>query len=225
MDILYRIMPNVMEIPGRVLESFGQTIYMTVVAALFAGIFGIFFGIILVITQKGGIYEAPRVYSILEKIINLFRSVPFIILLALLYPVTRFIVGTTIGTTAAIVPLIVGTVPFYSKQVEVALLEVDPGIVEAAQSMGASPIEIIFNVYLREGMPALIRVSSVTLINLISLTAMAGAIGGGGLGDLAITRGYNRFQDDVIWVSTILIMIIVFISQAFGNWLVKRTKH
>jgi len=225
MDILNNLMPNVIEIWDRVLIAFWETIYMTLITALFAGILGIFFGIVLVVTQKNGILENTRVYSIVEKVINLFRSIPFIILMTLLVPFTRLIVGTTIGTTAAIIPLIAGTVPFYSKQVENALLEVDDGIVEAAQSMGSTPTEIIFSVYLKEGFPSLIRVSAVTIINLIGLTAMAGAIGGGGLGDLAITRGYNRFQTDVTIVSTLLIMLIVFISQGIGNYLVKKTEH
>lgn len=218
-------MPNVIDIWDRVLETFWETIYMTVITAIFAGILGIFFGILLVVTRKNGIMENTNVYSVVEKLINLFRSIPFIILMTLLVPVTRLAVGTTIGTTAAIIPLIAGTVPFYSKQVENALLEVDPGIVEAAESMGSTPTEIIFSVYLKEGLPSLIRVSAVTIINLIGLTTMAGAIGGGGLGDLAITRGYNRFQTDVTIVSTLLIMLIVFVSQAIGNYLVKKTEH
>ncbi|MFZ2774212.1 MAG: ABC transporter permease subunit, partial [Trichococcus flocculiformis] len=146
-------------------------------------------------------------------------------LMALIVPFTRLVVGTSIGTTASIVPLVVATVPFYARQIQNALVEVDAGVIEAAQSMGASPGEIIFRVYLKEGLPGIIRVSSVTIINLIGLTAMAGAIGGGGLGNLAITRGYNRFQNDVTLVATIIILIIVFISQAIGNALVKKVSH
>ncbi|MER2064659.1 MAG: ABC transporter permease subunit, partial [Alkalibacterium sp.] len=127
--------------------------------------------------------------------------------------------------TAAIVPLVVGTVPFYSRQVQNALLEVDSGVIEAAEAMGSSPLEIIFRVYLKEGLPSIVRVSSVTIINLIGLTAMAGAIGGGGLGNLAISRGYNRFQDDVTLVATGAILVIVFISQFIGNYFVRKTSH
>lgn len=220
-----RLFPYSSEIPHRFVETSIETLYMTLVTAIIAGFFGIIFGIILTVTYSGNILENSAVYGTLEKIINVFRSIPFIIMLALIYPVTRAIVGTTIGTTAAIVPLVVATVPFYAKQVESALLEVDSGIVEAAESMGSSPIEIIFSVYLKEGLPALLRVSSVTIINLISLTAMAGAVGGGGLGDLAITRGYNRFQHDVTFLSTIIIMVFVFISQAIGNYFVRKTDH
>ncbi|NLB98923.1 MAG: ABC transporter permease subunit, partial [Lactobacillales bacterium] len=138
---------------------------------------------------------------------------------------TRFIVGTSIGSTAAIVPLVISTTPFFARQIQNALLEVDPGVVEAAQAMGTSNLDIIFRVYLKEGLASIIRVSAVTIINVIGLTAMAGAVGGGGLGNLAISRGYNRFQDDVILVATGLILIIVFISQAIGNYLVKKVSH
>lgn len=220
-----QIAPNAWQIRDRVIESTWQTIYMTLIAAIIAGTVGIIIGVILVITNKGGVVQKPGFYARLEQSINTFRSVPFIILMALLAPITRILVGTTIGTTAAIVPLIVGIIPFYSRQVENALLEVDPGIVEAAESMGSSTLEIIFSVYLKEGLPSLVRVSAVSIINLIGLTTMAGVVGGGGLGDLAIARGYNRFQMDITIVSTLLIMIIVFITQWIGRILIRKTSH
>ncbi len=164
-------------------------------------------------------------YSVLEKIINVCRSIPFIIMLALIQPLTRILAGTTIGTTAALVPLVIGVIPFFARQIENALLEVDPGVIEAAEAMGTSPLGIIFRVYLIEGLPSIIRVSAVTIINLIGLTAMAGAIGAGGLGNLAITRGYNRFQTDVTFMATLIILIMVFISQAISNQLIKKTSH
>ncbi|MDB6352621.1 ABC transporter permease [Trichococcus sp. K1Tr] len=218
-------LPNVSEIWDEVLLSTWETLYMTLIAGLIAGGLGVILGVILLVTQDGGILANKHLYSILDKLVNIFRSLPFIILMALIVPFTRFVVGTSIGTTASIVPLVVATVPFYARQIQNALVEVDPGVIEAAQSMGASPWEIIFRVYLKEGLPGIIRVSSVTIINLIGLTAMAGAIGGGGLGNLAITRGYNRFQNDVTLVATIIILIIVFISQAIGNALVKKVSH
>ncbi|MPM14662.1 Methionine import system permease protein MetP [bioreactor metagenome] len=218
-------LPNVSEIWDEVLLSTWETLYMTLVAGLIAGALGVILGVILVVTQDGGILESKHLYNVLDKLVNIFRSLPFIILMALIVPFTRFVVGTSIGTTASIVPLVVATVPFYARQIQNALVEVDAGVIEAAQSMGASPWEIIFRVYLKEGLPGIIRVSSVTIINLIGLTAMAGAIGGGGLGNLAITRGYNRFQNDVTLVATIIILIIVFISQAIGNALVKKVSH
>ena len=218
-------LPNVSEIWDEVLQSTWETLYMTLVAGLIAGILGVILGVILVVTEDGGILESRHLYNVLDKLVNIFRSLPFIILMALIVPFTRLVVGTSIGTTASIVPLVVATVPFYARQIQNALVEVDAGVIEAAQSMGASPGEIIFRVYLKEGLPGIIRVSSVTIINLIGLTAMAGAIGGGGLGNLAITRGYNRFQNDVTLVATIIILIIVFISQAIGNALVKKVIH
>ena len=218
-------LPNVSEIWDEVLLSTWETLYMTLIAGLIAGGLGVILGVILLVTEDGGILENKHLYNVLDKLVNIFRSLPFIILMALIVPFTRFVVGTSIGTTASIVPLVVATVPFYARQIQNALVEVDPGVIEAAQSMGASPWEIIFRVYLKEGLPGIIRVSSVTIINLIGLTAMAGAIGGGGLGNLAITRGYNRFQNDVTLVATIIILIIVFISQAIGNALVKKVSH
>ncbi|AOF49659.1 MAG: ABC transporter permease [Tetragenococcus halophilus] len=223
--ILEEYLPNVMEIPDEFIEATQETIYMTVYTSLIAGVLGLFFGILLVVTRPGGILEQRVFFNILDQIVNIVRSIPFIILLALLVTVTRFIVGTSIGATAALVPLIVGVVPFYARQVEVALLEVDPGVVEAAEAMGTSPLGIIFRVYLLEGLPGIIRVSALSIINVISLTAMAGAVGAGGLGNLAVTRGYNRFQTDVTWVALIIILIVVFISQAISNWLIKKVSH
>ena len=216
---------NVIPLKDEIIESTLQTLYMVTVTGLIAGVFGLIFGVILVVTDRGGILERPHLYNVLDQIVNLFRSLPFIIMMALVVPLTRLIVNTSIGTTAAIVPLVIGTVPFFARQIQNALLEVDPGVIEAAESMGSSPLEIIFRVYLKEGLTAIIRVSSVTIINLIGLTAMAGAIGGGGLGNLAIARGYNRFQNDVTLVATVIILIIVFISQLIGNTLVKKTSH
>ena len=223
--ILEEYLPNVMEIPDEFIEATQETIYMTVYTSLIAGVLGLFFGILLVVTRPGGILEQRVFFNILDQIVNIVRSIPFIILLALLVTVTRFIVGTSIGATAALVPLIVGVVPFYTRQVDVAVLEVDPGVVEAAEAMGTSPIGIIFRVYLLEGLPGIIRVSALSIINVISLTAMAGAVGAGGLGNLAVTRGYNRFQTDVTWVALIIILIVVFISQAISNWLIKKVSH
>ena len=217
--------PNVYDIQEEIVNSIWKTLYMVSVTALIAGVLGILLGITLVVTEEDGILENRQVYNFLERAVNVFRSVPFIIMLALIAPITRLLVGTSIGTTAAIVPLVVGTVPFYSKQIQNALLEVDQGVIEAAEAMGSSPVEIIFRVYLKEGLPSIIRVSSVTIVNLIGLTTMAGAIGGGGLGNLAIARGYNRNQADVTLVSTAVILIIVFASQFIGNRLVKKTSH
>ena len=184
---------------------------MTFWTALIAGILGIILGIVLVVTRPGGILESRGLFELLDKIINIVRSIPFIILLALLGTTTRLIVGTTIGETAALVPLIAGIIPFFARQIEIALLEVDPGVIEAAEAMGTSPLGIIVRVYLPEGLAGIIRVSALTIINVIGLTAMAGAVGAGGLGNLAITRGYNRFQNDVTIMATLIILILVFL--------------
>ena len=224
-EFLTTYFENVIPLRDEIIESTLQTLYMVIITGLIAGILGLILGVILVVTDRGGILERPRLYNLLDQIVNLFRSLPFIIMMALVVPLTRLIAHTSIGTTAAIVPLVIGTVPFFARQIQNALLEVDPGFIEAAESMGSSPLEIIFRVYLKEGLTAIIRVSSVTIINLIGLTAMAGAIGGGGLGNLAIARGYNRFQGDVTLVATAIILIIVFISQFIGNALIKKTSH
>ncbi|AOA02897.1 MULTISPECIES: methionine ABC transporter permease [Carnobacterium] len=216
---------NVPPLRDEFIESTLQTLYMAGVTALIAGVLGIILGVILVVTDQGGILENKYLYSVLDKIINIFRSIPFIIMLAAIVPFTRWIAHTSIGTTAAIVPLVVGTTPFFARQIQNALVEVDAGIIEAAQSMGSSPLGIIFRVYLKEGLNGIIRASSLTIINLIGLTAMAGAVGGGGLGNLAISRGYNRFNDDVTFVATLIILAIVFITQAIGNYLIRKTSH
>ena len=203
----------------------GATVYMVVVTSIIAGILGMLGGLALTLTQEGGLWENQKVYWLLDKVVNIFRSIPFIILLALISPVTRAIVNTTIGNTAAIVPLVVGSAPFYARQIENALAEVDGGIIEAAKSMGDSPSNIVFGVYLKEGLPAILRASAMTIISLIGLTAMAGAVGAGGLGNLAITRGYNRYQNDIIIVSTVLILILVFITQGIFNLWIKKVQH
>lgn len=224
-QFLTRYFPNVIEIQDEVIESTFQTIYMVLVTAAVAGILGILLGVVLVVTSPNGILENKRIYNFLDQFVNIFRSLPFIIMMTLIVPFTRLLVGTSIGTSAAIVPLVVGTTPFFARQIQNALLEVDEGIIEAAQAMGSTPLEIIFRVYLKEGLIPIIRVSSLTIINLIGLTAMAGAIGGGGLGNLAIVRGYTRFQTDVTLVATILILLLVFISQGIGNYLIRKISH
>lgn len=221
----YETFPNVGAIPDEIWAATKQTIYMSFWTALVAGILGIFLGVLLVVTRPRGILAQPFVYQILDKAINVIRSVPFIILLALLAVTTRFLVGTTIGEKAALVPLIVGVIPFFARQIENALLEIDPGVIEAAQAMGTSPLGIIFRVYLKEGLPGIVRAGALTIINVIGLTAMAGAVGAGGLGNLAISRGYNRFQTDVTLVATLLILVLVFISQFVSNLIIKKISH
>ncbi len=225
MDWLARIFPNVVTMPEDFLIATGQTLYMVLVTAIISGILGLIIGITLVVTAPGKLLENHLVYNLLDKLVNLFRSIPFVILLAIISPLTRLIVGTSIGTTAAIVPLIIGVIPFYARQVQNVLLDVDGGIIEAAQSVGASPMSIILHVYLHESTAELIRASVVTLISVINLTAMAGAIGGGGLGNLAIIIGYDRFENDVIFVALLIILAMVFLIQLIGDKLAKAVDH
>lgn len=215
------IFPNVVAMKGEFVSAIWQTLYMTLVSAVIAGVLGLITGVALVVTQKGGLAENKVVYNILDKVVNLLRSIPFIILLAVIAPLTILIVGTSVGTTAAIVPLTVGIFPFYARQVQTALLTVDPGVIEAAEAMGSSPWEIIFRIYLREGRVEIIRTSTITLISLVGLTTMAGAIGSGGLGDIAISIGYARYENDITLAATLVILIIVFAIQLIGDFLVR----
>ena len=224
-DLLQKLLPNAVEKIPEIFKAAGETLIMIIVAGVISFIIGLFIGIILVVTGKGNILENKPVYYVLEKIINATRAIPFIILLAALIPVTRAIAGTAIGIKGALVPLVLGTIPFFSRQIEGALSEVDKGIIEAAEAMGSSPIEIIFKVYLRESIPNIVRATSITFISLIGLTAMAGSIGGGGLGDLAIRYGYQRYQVDMIFVTVIILLLFVNIIQGTGNIIIKKTTH
>lgn len=220
---LTSIFPNINDrVQQEIIKSTIETLTMTGITALFAGVLGIALGVCLVVTRGGGILENRVLYTVLDKVVNVFRSIPFLILSMLLIPFTRALVGTTIGIPGAVVPLVVATIPFFSRQVQLALLEVDPGVIEASVAMGLTPLQIIFRVYLKEGLPSLIRAASLTIISLIGLTTIAGAFGAGGLGNLAISRGYNRFQGDVMLVTVVIILIIVFISQAIGDYLEKK---
>jgi D-methionine transport system permease protein len=217
--------PNVAGKYPELLKCLRETLVMMAVSGGISFIIGLFFGVILTVTRGGDILENIPLWTALDKLINLFRSIPFIILLALLIPVTRAIVGTAIGVKGAIVPLIFGTAPFFSRQMESALAEIDRSAIEAAQSMGISPAGIIFRVYLKESAPGIIRGITITFISLTGLTAMAGAVGGGGLGDFAIRYGYQRYQTDVTIVTVIILVLIVTVIQALGNFLAKKAAH
>ncbi len=228
-SFLTQYMPNVVQLGWTGDTGWGtsivQTLYMTFWPAIFGGILGLIFGVILVITKPGGILANGFWFGLCDKVVSVFRAIPFIILLAFIAPFTQLLVGTQIGMTAALVPLSLGVFPFFARQVQVALESVDSGKVEAAQALGATNTDIIFDVYLREARSELVRVSTVTLISLIGLTAMAGAIGAGGLGNTAISYGYNRFNNDVTLVATILVLLLVLIIQLVGDWLAKRLNH
>ena len=224
-EILNRYLPNVMERLPAFGKAIGDTLIMVAWSGSIAFVLGLVLGVVLIVTRPGGILENKVLYQVLDKVINFFRSIPFIILLTWVIPLSRAIMGTAIDVPGAIVPLVLGTVPFFSRQVESALAETDKGLVEAALSMGSSPMEIIFRVYLREGVAALARATTITAISLVGLTAMAGAVGSGGLGDFAIRYGHDRGMTDVTWVTVIVVFILVSILQLFGNLVIKKNRH
>lgn len=206
-----------------ILTSTLETMYMVFFSTLFSLIIGFPVGILLVITKEGNIMERPKLNSFLEFTINTLRSFPFIILMICLFPLSRIIVGTTIGSTAAIVPLSISAAPFVARMIEGALNEIDKGLIEAASSMGASNKTIIFDVMIPETLPHIIHGITVTVISLIGFSAMAGSIGAGGLGDLAIRFGYQRFKTDIMLYSVVVIIVLVQILQSFGNYLAKKS--
>jgi len=199
-----------------------QTLYITFISTFLAYLLGVPLGIWVVVTAPNSIAPNRTVNEILGGIINIGRSIPFIILLVAVLPFTRWIVGTTIGPTATIVPLTIAATPFVARIIEQSLVEVDSGLIEMGQAMGATSWQIIFKVLLPESLPSIIRGVSITIINLIGYSAMAGAVGGGGLGDLAIRYGYYRYQSDVMIVTIILLVIIVELIQLVGNYSAKR---
>ncbi len=200
-----------------------ETLYMIFLSTLMAYVFGLPLGVILQVTDKGGICENRPINLVLGVIVNLLRSVPFIILLVWILPFTRFVVGTTIGSTATVVPLVVSATPFVARMVESSLKEVDGGVVEAAQSMGSTPMQIIWKVLLPEARPSLVVGSTIAITTILGYTAMAGFVGGGGLGAIAVNYGYYRYQDDVMLITVVLLVILVQIFQEIGMRIAKRT--
>lgn len=225
MSVLYKIAPHLESLGGELLKSLGQTFQMILVSGVIAFFLGIFFGVLLIVAKRGGIMQNVVVYRVIDKAIDVIRSIPFIILMVLLIPVSRAIVGTGSGVRGAYVALIVGTVPFFARQIESVLADVDRGLIEASEAMGFSPAEIIFSVYLKESIPGITRVTMITFVSLVGITAMAGAIGAGGLGDFAIRYGYQMGYTDMSWVTVIIILIIISAIQFIGNVIIKRTTH
>jgi len=201
------------------LENTGATIRMVLASTLLAHLIGLPIGVLVVVTDRGMLLPVKPLHAVLEGIINIGRSIPFIILMIALIPVTRLIVGTSLGVNATIVPLVIAAVPFVARLTESALKEIPAGVVESCHAMGATISQIVFRVLVPEAMPALIRGLSLTAITLVGYSAMAGAIGGGGLGDVAIRYGYHRYQTDVMFVTILLLIVLVQVIQAFGNTL------
>lgn len=202
-------------------KALGETVYMVAVAMFVSTLIGIPLGVLLHTTAKGQILSCPILNKVLGAIVNAVRSVPFVILMVAIIPLTRLLVGSSIGTTAAMVPLVMASVPFISRQVETSLREIPEGIVEAAQAMGATPLQIIMKVLLPEAMPNITAQLTTVVISLVGESAMAGAIGGGGLGDLAIRYGYQRFRPDIMIATVIVLIIMVQLVQFAGNKLAK----
>ncbi len=200
-----------------------ETLYMTIISTIFAYVFGVPLGILLYITDKNGILPMQIFNKILGFVINFIRSIPFIILLVAILPFTRIIVGTTIGSTATIVPLVIAATPFISRMVEASLKEVDKGVIEAAQSMGSSTFQIIYKVLLPEAKPSLLIGGSIAITTILGYSAMAGFVGGGGLGAISINYGYYRYQNDVMMITVLLLVVIVQIFQEIGMKIAKLT--
>ncbi len=207
------------------IESLGQTLLMVGVAGACAFALGLPLGVVLVVTGRGHILQNPTVYRLLGSVVNAARSTPFIILMVAVIPFTRLLVGTSIGTVAAIVPLTLAAIPFVARLVETAVREVDAGLIEAAQAMGATPWQIIAKVLVPEARPGIVAGFTITLVSLIGYSAVAGAIGGGGLGDMGIRYGYQRFLPDVMLAVVVVLIVLVQGVQSAGDWLVRRVSH
>ncbi|MDD6382989.1 methionine ABC transporter permease [Mitsuokella sp.] len=203
-------------------KALGETVYMVVVSMIIATVIGVPLGVLLHTTSKGQILESPAINRTVGAVVNAVRSIPFIILLVAIIPFTRLLVGTAIGTTAAMVPLVIAAIPFIGRQVETSLKEVPFGLIEAAQSMGATPAQIIWKVLLPESMSSIVAQLTTVIISLVGESAMAGAVGGGGLGDLAIRYGYQRFRPEIMLATVIILIVLVQLVQFVGNTLAKR---
>ena len=224
-EFLNNWIPNVMAKLPDFYAAIGDTLLMLIWSGAISFVLGLILGVLLTVTKPDGILENKIVYQILDKLVSLFRSIPFIILLTWVMPLSRAIMGTAIYVRGAIVPLVFGCVPFFTRQVQTALAELDPGLIEAALSMGSSPAEIIFRVYLRESIAAIARSTTITAISLLNLTAMAGVVGAGGLGDFAVRYGHDRNMSDVTHVTVIVLLILVCMMECIGAHIVRKSRH
>lgn len=225
MDFLYTILPHLDRLGPELLNSIWQTLVMVGVSGSIAWVLGILVGVLLVTTRPGGILENRLLYITLDRAIDIVRSIPFIILIVLLIPLSRLLVGTGSGVTGSFVALVCGTVPFFARQIESVLSGLNRGLVEASEAMGFSAWEIIFRVYLKESIPGITRVTMITFVSLVGLTAIAGAIGAGGLGDFAIRYGYQMGYRDMIWSTVLIILALVTSIQLVGGFIIRKTTH
>lgn len=224
-EFLSQWLPNVVERSDQLTAALIQTLQMVGVSGLISLLLGIPFGVLLFTTKPGGVLQNRPVHFVMSKFCDVFRSIPFILLAILLLGLSRLIMGTGIGVKGAIIPLVIGTVPYLGRQTENALAEVPAGMIEAAESMGNSPGEIIRRVYLREAIPGITRGVTITLISLINFTAVAGTIGAGGLGNFAIMYGHGKNLPDITVAVIAIIIVLVSAVQAAGGWIVKKTTH
>lgn len=206
-------------------KATGETLNMIGVATMVTVALGLPLGVLLVATERGGLFPVPVLSRVLSTVVDIGRSFPFIILLVAVIPFTRLLVGTTIGSRAAIVPLTIAAVPFFARIVETSLREVDRGLIEAATAMGATRLQVIVGVLVREALPGLVSGLTITVIGIVGYSAMAGAVGGGGLGDLAIRYGYQRFQTDITVATVVLLIVIVQVIQLVGTFTARRLSH
>ena len=225
MEWINTLLPNLDRLSGELLKSIGQTATMIGVSGTIAWVLGILVGVLLVTTRPGGILENRAVFTFFDRAVDIIRSIPFIILIVLLIPLSRFLVGTGSGVTGSFVALVFGTVPFFARQVESVLSDIDHGLIEASEAMGFSPMQIIFGVYLKESIPGITRVTMITFVSFVGITAIAGAIGAGGIGDFAIRYGYQMGYRDMIWLTVLIILAVISVFQFFGNLIIRRTTH
>jgi len=223
--MLEQLFPNIISLFPAITKALKETLIMVSISGTFATLLGIPCGIILVITRPGHIWPHKIFNSALSKFINVLRSIPFVILIAAIPWLVRAIAGTTIGVKGAIVPLVISCFPFVSRQVELALLKIDAGVIEAYLAMGFDSLGIVTNVLLKEGFGGIIQAVTVSLVSLVGFSAIAGSVGGGGLGDFAIRYGYNMFKNDVMVVTIIIILALVFSIQWIGDFFYKKTIH
>ena len=224
-EVITYFLPHIDRLGPELLECFWQTATMVAVSGTIAWFLGVAIGVLLVITRQGGLWQNSWIFLGLDKSIDIIRSIPFIILIVLLIPLSRFLVGTGSGVTGSFVALVFGTVPFFARQIESVLSDLDDGLIEASLAMGFSVPQIIFGVYLRESIPGITRVTLITFVSFIGITAIAGAIGAGGLGDFAIRYGYQMSYRDMIWLTVIIILAVITIVQCFGQWIIRKTSH
>ncbi|MGO4936951.1 methionine ABC transporter permease [Fundicoccus sp. Sow4_H7] len=222
---LQELAPNLFDFWDEFIKSIIETLQMFGIAGIISFVLGIFFGVIFVITKPNGITPNRLINNSIDFFVNIFRSIPFIILIAFMIPFTRAIAGTSIGVRGAIFPLVLGCVPFFTRQIDLALSSIDPGLIEAAQAMGVSNLGIIFRIYLPESIPSIARSTTITAISLLGLTAMGGAVGAGGIGSFVLRYGYQRYYNDIMIVCILLILIFVLIIQLIGDFIIAITTH